>query len=123
MDPQIGAMAVLRQIMALDPSARFKSAPARPKAKPAPPVPGQSPRADDSEETVKPLGKSKTLWGGILQGISAAVASIAAFIQGMPPWLVLILIAAVLIGLFMVIKGRIDVQAIIKHLSADEEAA
>lgn len=119
MDTQIGAMAVLKEIMALDSEARFKpSAPA-----PVPTAPKEtplSPKADDTESEVKPLTKSKGIWGGIIQWLSGSFAAILAFLQGMPPWLIAVIVAALLLGLYMVIKGRIDVQAIIKHLSDDD---
>ncbi len=119
MDTQLGAMAVLKQIMLLDVEARFKQAAPQPAPK-APKDTPLSPRADDNEAEVKPLVKSKTMWGSVIQGVSGAFAAVAAFVQGMPPWLIAVLAGAILIGLFMVIKGRIDVQAIIKHLSNDD---
>lgn len=121
MDTQIGAMAVLKEIMALDPEARFKAP--GPKSTPAASAPQEtplSPKADDTESEVKPLAKSKSIWGGVIQWVSGSFAAILAFLQGLPPWLIAVIVAALLVGLYMVIKGRIDVQAIIKHLSDDD---
>jgi len=120
MDTQIGAMAVLKTIMALDVEARFKASPVPPAVPTVNPGPTLSPKATDEETKIKPIAKSKTFWGGLLQGVSGLVTAVVAFIQGMPPWLIAFLAGAILLGLYMVIKGRIDVQAIIKHLSDDD---
>ncbi len=126
MDPQIGAMAVLKQIMALDPEARFKQSapPEAPQAQPSTPL---SPRADDTEAEVKPLVKSKGIWGGILTwltangGIFAGLFDKLATKEGLIIFFTILVLSS--IGLFLVIKGRIDVQAIMKHLSNADEGA
>jgi lysozyme family protein len=127
-DEQIGAMALLRQIMAMDPTAKFDidaapplvptDAPIQPEPTPA------SPKADDTVSQVKPLEKSKTIWGGIitwLSGISAAVMGSFQYIA--TPWgfaALVFIVGALSLGLYLVIKGRIDVNNIIKHLSQDD---
>jgi len=120
MDPQIGGMAVLRQIMEIDPEARFPKAKLKEKALPAPQSPQTSPKAEDSEVEVKPLVKSKTIWGGALQAVTGFVASVIAFVQGMPPWLVALIVVAILVGVWLVVKGRIDVDRVVRHLSSDD---
>lgn len=120
MDPQLGAMAVLRQLLIMDKTARFERRvdPPVPKADPVEP---QSPKAEDTEGGVKPIQKSKTVWGGILQSLSGVAAAVAAFIQGMPPWLIALIVVALLVGLFLVVKGRIDIQKVVQHLSNDDK--
>lgn len=139
MDPQVGVMAVLRQVMDLDANARFKqaadtttAAPPRPVPVPVPqpqpdvevnlPAP-ESPKAEDTASEVKPLKKSKTIFGGILQGATAALTAVVGFVQNMPPWLIAILVVGAIVGLYLVIKGRVDVQKVIEHLSGDDEEA
>lgn len=126
MDPQLGGMAVLRQIMELDKEAKFRAP--EPKPVPAPPAtiePTPSPRADDTEAEVKPLSKSKTMWGGVIQFLTGIGAWFGAMFEHLAtPWgfaLTVLVIVALGIGTYLVIQGRIDVQAIIKHLSAEEE--
>jgi hypothetical protein len=74
MDPQIGAMAVLKQMMALDPEVRFDAAkPSPPEPPEIPPVdtpPPPSPKAIDTESEVKPAAKSKT---GLGRGLGMVV--------------------------------------------------
>jgi lysozyme family protein len=129
MDSQLGGMAVLKQIMELDATARFR--PARPVPAPElqpepedddgedPPI---SPPARDTEGQVKPLPRSKTIWGGVLQWFASAGAAIVAALAGVPwqVWVVLLLFAA--LGVYLVIKGRIDVDRIVRHLSDDDTA-
>lgn len=69
--------------------------------------------------TPKPLTKSKTMWGGIGQFVTGSIGAVIAFVQGLPPWLIALIVVALLIGLFLVIKGRIDVQKVVKQLSGD----
>lgn len=126
MDPQIGGMAVLKQIMALDASARFDAPRPTVQEPPPPIVPEEvppSPRADDEVSQVKPLTKSTTIWGGIGQWLTTAGMSVFGWLQGIP-WQVVV--ACLLVGsvaLYLVITGRLNVQKIIKHLSNDDEAA
>jgi lysozyme family protein len=125
MDPQIGAMAVLKQIMALDPSARFIDRPILPDPEDIEDDEEEdtpSPPARDTEGQTKPMSRSKTIWGAITQFLSSGGAAVLAFIQGMPPWLIALLVVAATVGLYLVIKGRIDAQKVIKHLSEDEAA-
>lgn len=74
------------------------------------------PKAPD----VKPIGKSKTVWGGILAWIAGTLGGIFQYIA--TPWgfaaLVFIVITSS-IGLFLVIKGRLDVQKIVRCLSEE----
>lgn len=131
LDPQIGAMAVLSEIMALDQEARFKTTQEEAKAEPPPPTPDEakpvpkSPRADDTESEVKPLQKSKVIWGGIITWLSGMASSLVNMFQYLAtPWgfaaLVFITLALSL-GLYLIIKGRIDVQKLVVHLSQADE--
>lgn len=130
-DPQLGAMAVLRVLMDLDPTAKFAKYDARkpePKApKPPPATPEQpSPKADDTQSQVKPVSKSKTIFGGIAGYLTTAGAAIAGFIDklGENPYAWGFVGIVLVIGgicLYLVIKGRLDVQKIIEHLSQDDK--
>jgi len=124
-DEQIGAMATLRQIMAQDPEAKFEVAvdvpePQKPADAPLPP----SPKADDTVSEVKPLEKSKTIWGGIITWLGGMIGSISGIYQYIAtPWgfaALVFITGALSIGLYLVIKGRIDVNNIMKHLSQDD---
>lgn len=123
MDSQLGGMAVLRSIMDLDPNARFKT-PEKTKAPESVPANDVtiSPKADDAESQVKPITKSKTMWGNTLQWLSGAGATFMAALAGVPwqVWVVLGILIA--IGAFFVYKGRIDVQKVVQHLSQDDTA-
>jgi lysozyme family protein len=132
MDPQIGGLAVLKQLMALDSDARFvvdthappQEAPpivvAKPDAPVAPPI---SPRADDTVGEVKPLDKSKTVWGGIVGYLTTIASTVAGLFPNLnnpytlTAFLTLALLASV--AFYFVIKGRIDVNNMVKHLSED----
>lgn len=127
MDPQIGAMAVLHEIMEIDPTARFGPAKAEPeeKTEEVPPIP--SPRADDTEKEVTPVIKSKTIWGGILTWLGGVVGTLGGAFQYIAtPWgfaALCVIILTLSIGLFLIIKGRLNVQKIIVHLSEDDKHA
>lgn len=126
-DPQIGAMAILCEIMAIDATARFQETRPEPTA-PPPSVPKApppiSPRADDTESDVKPLSKSKSIWGGVLTWISGMAGTLfSAFQYIATPWgfaALVLIIVTISIGLYLVVKGRFDVQKVIKHLSQDD---
>lgn len=127
MDEQIGSMAVLSEIMAIDPEARFveqKSEPVAPPPAPTPSPPPISPRADDTEKEVKPITKSKAIWGGIITWLGGMASTIlSAFQYIATPWgfAALVFITAVLgVGLYLIIKGRVDVQKLVVHLSQDD---
>jgi lysozyme family protein len=132
MDPQIGGLAVLKQLMALDSDARFvvdtdaapQEAPPIVVAKPDVVVPPPiSPRADDTVDEIKPLAKSNTMWGGIvgfLSTIASSVAGMFAYLNNpytLAAFITVVVIAVV--GFYLVIKGRIDVNMMVKHLSED----
>lgn len=126
MDPQLGAMAVLKQIMMLDPEAKFRKA----KSEPIPPPPPSSappptsPSASDTEKNVPPVTQSKTIWGGILSALSGMAGTIAGAFQYLnnPYALSALIVVVAVIGIatYLVVKGRLDSQAIIKHLSQDD---
>lgn len=125
MDPQIGGMAVLRQIMELDATAKFSAAAPKPVTQPAPKPSiddAPSPKAEDDERNVKPIAKSKTVWGGLLQGIAGVGATVMGFLQGIPWQAWVVLGVLILVGLVLVLKGRIDVQKVVQHLSNDDTA-
>lgn len=124
MDPQIGGMAVLQRLMTLDPEAVFvdRSPPAVEEVQEAPPpVEG---KAIDTEDNVKPLTKSKTIWGGIIQWASGMGATAVAFFNKLDnPYTLaafIVILIAIAIGAFLVIKGRVDVNNVVKHLSDEE---
>lgn len=127
-DPQIGAMAVLKQIMELDASARFgPTAPIAPEPPPLPDTPPPlSPAANDTESEVKPVSKSKTIWGGLMAGLGGISGSIlGAFQYIATPWgfaALVFLVLVISIGTYLVIKGRLDVQKVVKHLSLEDES-
>jgi hypothetical protein len=92
MDQQLGAMAVLRMLMDLDSDVVFaalrprRSGPFRPRrsAQWTHQQRQQSPRADDTETNVKPLGKSKTIWSSIVQWVTSNTAIVFGFIDKHP---------------------------------------
>lgn len=127
MDPQLGAMAVLKRIMELDESARF-TAPS-PLPDDIPPTedlpPPLSPTAEDTEAETKPLTKSKTIWGSILAGIGGLGGTLAgAFEYIATPWgfaALVFIVLVIAVGTWLVIKGRFDVNKVVKHLSQDDK--
>jgi hypothetical protein len=120
-------------LMDIEPTAKFVTHPGSPppKLKPPPPPPATpdqpSPKADDTLSQVQGrLPKSKTIWGGVIGYLTTAVTAIGGVIDklGDNPYawgfLGLVLTAGG-IGLYLVIKGRIDVQKLIEHLSQDDK--
>lgn len=127
LDPQIGVMAVLRALMNLDPEVSFSAPAPAPKPAPAPepvetepaPVPS-SPRADDTERNVKPVSHSKTIWGGLFGWLSTGGAALVAALNEANPYLLGAIVLVGAIAAVLVIKGRLDVQGLVKHLSQDD---
>ena len=127
MDSQIGSMAVLKQLMVLDDDARFEeSKPASPEVPVIVPVDAaepMSPRATDTDDEIKPLAKSKTIWGGIIGAMSGFGGTVAAFFQHLDnPYTLaafVIIIIGIAVGAVLVIRGRIDVNKIVEHLTDD----
>lgn len=139
MDPQLGAMAVLKTIMEIDPDAHFANpvpvpepaptpvplpAPVQPPAD-VPPLPApRSPRADDTETEVKPLHKSRTMWGGIGGIMTTVISTVVGFFDKLDnPYTLTGFIA--LLGFagvsgWLVISGRVNVQKVLAHLSLDD---
>lgn len=120
MDPQLGTMAVLKALMEVDPEASFGDAPEAPTE--APEDAPRSPKAQDPDaDQIKPLSRSKTLWGGLWQWLAGVGGSLVGMWEYIAtPWgfACLALILTVLtIGFVLVIKGRIDVQKLVEHLS------
>lgn len=72
-------------------------------------------------EDINPLSQSKTVWGGILQwlgGVGVSFVGMFSYIQ--TPWgLAAFVVIALLIsiGLYLVVKGRIDVAKIVKSVT------
>lgn len=129
MDTQLGTMAVLRMLMDLDSDVVFAGVPATvPAPVPSPPLaptdPPKSPRADDTETNVKPLSQSMTIRGLILKMTGLVTGGAAIFLDflktpfGFATFCVAI--GAIGLGFVMVLKGRIDVQNMLKHLSIDD---
>lgn len=129
MDTQIGAMAVLREIMELDVTAKFPPPQTQKEVITAavdvatlpPPA---SPRADDTVSDVKPVIKGKTVWGGFVTWLGGILATIAGMFQYIAtPWgfaAFALIVFVLCVGLYLVIKGRLDVQKVITHLSQDD---
>ncbi len=116
MDTQPGCAPLLRAIADLDPTVKFvretpmgtdDSAPTPDRPKPAEPP------------MTKPLEQSKTVWGGIGQWLAGSGAGIIAAFNGANPWIVMLILGGLALGLFLVIKGRIDVQKVMKQLSGE----
>lgn len=139
-DTQLGAMTVLRALMDLDSDASFDDVAKPPKsddvddtapddtAEPeADEEPSSySPKAGDPDAAdVKPLVKSKTIWGGILSWFAGMGSTIAGMFEYLAtPWgfaIFATLLTVISVGAFLVIKGRIDVQKLVDHLSPDDE--
>jgi lysozyme family protein len=129
MDPQVGAMAVLKQVMAVDPDAKFKPVASVTDDQPAvdlesipDPV---SPSAEDTVSEVKPVTRSKTMWGGIMGYVSSLIGIISGFFDKLTnPYTLaafVLLLAVVTVAAYLVIKGRIDVQKLVQHLSEDDQ--
>ncbi|MGZ3675736.1 MAG: hypothetical protein ACXVCO_15630 [Ktedonobacterales bacterium] len=122
MDPQVGTMAVLKALMELDKEARFKPG-SKPDYQDGPHQPPTTPRADDTEDNVKPLRKSKTIWGGLVLALTSIGSTFASMFEyvttplGFAAFCIILVLLCV--GTYLVIKGRIDVQKLIKHLSED----
>jgi lysozyme family protein len=134
MDPQLGAMAVLKTLMEIDPEARFAEpeVPAEPETAPAEAddvdesAPA-SPKAVDAETQVKPLHKSQTIWGVVTTYGAYLIAMLKGFVHELhDPYMLaafLGLVAAGSVGLWLSVTGRINVQKIIAHLSEDDTHA
>lgn len=121
-DQQLGAIAVMREIMALDLDARFAGpAATAPEPEPIPAPPQRSPRADDTETQVKPLSKSTTLWTTITNWIWTNGAAVLAFADKHPGYVAGFVLVSTGLS-FLVITGRLNVQQMLKHLSKDDTA-
>lgn len=124
MDPQIGGMAVLSRLMALDSEAVFVDSTPQPGPVAEEVAPPQEGKAIDTEDNVKPLAKSKTIWGGVIQWLSGMGATAVAFFNKLDnPYTLAAFIAVLIliaIGAFLVIKGRVDVNKVVRHLSDEE---
>jgi lysozyme family protein len=119
MDTQLGAMAVLRQVMDMEQDARFRTEPVVvPSPLPNEPPP-LSPRAEEVETQVKPLSKSKTIWSGWGQWLLGNLTAFGAFMKDNPAISLGFFVASSAL-LYLVISGRLDVQKIMKHLSQDD---
>lgn len=128
MDTQIGAMAMLSELMAIDPEARFVEQQPEP-AEPPPSVPTGpppiSPRADDTQAEVKPALKGKTIWGGVITWLGGMIGTFFGQFQYIAtPWgfaAMVFITVALGLGLYLIIKGRLDVQKVVEHLSQDDD--
>jgi lysozyme family protein len=124
-DTQLGGMAVLRAI--LDRSdASFPKAGATVKRPPAPKAGSVSPKARDNEsQVVKPVGKSKTVWGTIISGLGL-VSSVATGIfeslnnpYALAAFGVIVLVGVV--GVTLALRGYFDTRNLVTHLSDDDD--
>lgn len=131
MDPQIGAMAVLRMVMEIDPEAHFSAIAEVPpppitevdRADAEPESPA-SPKAQDTETGIKPLARSNTIWGGLGLWATSAFAAIKGLFESLHDPFALVgflgLLAAGSLGLWFVVTGRLNVQKLVAHLSQDD---
>ena len=114
-DKQLGCAGLILAMRALDPTITLGDVSPPPDIEP-------EPRAD---EPVKPLKKSKTIWGGIIGWLTSIGSTIAGFFEHLDnPYTLTAFVVIVLVlsvAAYMVIKGRIDVQKIVKQLSGDDE--
>lgn len=94
--------------------------------------PVQTPKEVETDRTQievpgaeKPMSESKTIWGGILAWLGGVGGSlIGAFEYIATPWGFAALVFIVLVislGLYLVIKGRLDVQKVVRKLSGEDE--
>jgi lysozyme family protein len=145
MDPQLGVMAVLKTLMEIDPEARFEAPADKPAPAPAAPQPAPEPapreppfspkgdkgdkggKADDTETEVKPLHRSRTIWGGITSFLATVVSTVAGFFDKLDnPYTLAAFVALLAFGglaAWLVISGRINVQKVVAHLSEDDTDA
>ena len=151
MDPQIGAMAVLKELMQIDPEAVFttpvvaaaslvvstdpKDVPSQmsPKAGDddggdtdadalvSTDTPKLSPHAGDTTDEVKPLVKSKTVWGGLMGYATTVGSTVFGLFEKLDnPYTLTAFIVIIVVAsgaAYLVIKGRIDVNKIVEHLA------
>lgn len=84
------------------------------------------PLVSDNESEVKPVIKSKTIWGGLVSFLGGIGASIfGAFQYIATPWgfaALVFLVAVITIGTILVIKGRLDVNKVIRRLAGEKDA-
>lgn len=126
-DTQLGVMAVLWAILDLTGIKLPDDGPAAPLPVPADarrPGERESPAAvEPADGGVRPPERSRTVWGGIISTVSGIVGTAsAAFAYLNNPYALTafgILVAIALIGVFMVVRGYIDVRAVVKHLTPD----
>lgn len=144
-DTQLGGLTILKALIELDPDAGFDFEPMRDVSKDvddtAPDAkdytndedgtdaeedvpPAYSPKAaDPTQDKVKPLRRSKTIWGGVMTWLAGMGSTIAGMFEYLAtPWgfaIFATLLTAISVGAFLVIKGRIDVQQLVEHLSPD----
>jgi lysozyme family protein len=144
MDPQIGVMAVLKTIMAIDPEARFEEPAAADAtdgaddATPAPvPASGSaddapaplSPKAHDTETMVASgwMARSRTMWGNAVAYVTSVGTAIGAFFDKLDNPYRLTAFVAVLVVLtlaaWLVLSGRINAQKLVAHLAPDDTHA
>lgn len=116
---------------ALELATRYPSIPSlptpAPEVTPVPndPQPENSGKAIPEPTEIKPVSKSKTIWGGILTWLGGMGGALAGAFQYIAtPWgfaaLVFIVLVAS-IGLYLVVKGRLDVQKVVDQLGQGDE--
>jgi hypothetical protein len=80
-------------------------------------------RVPDPIPDANPLPKSKTLWGGIVQWLMGVGATFTGMFQYIAtPWgfaAFVFIVAIISVGLYLVIKGRIDVGNIVTRLRGE----
>lgn len=125
-DQQVGAMAVLRAVMDADPDAYFEDKPIEVHPNPSKHdmLPPKSPKAEDTETSIPPLTRSKTIWGQILGLFGAVGGIVSGFFDKLDnPYTLtafVLILGVVSFGAYMVFKGRVDMQKLAKHLAPDD---
>jgi lysozyme family protein len=150
MDPQLGVMAVLKTIMAIDPEARFEETAEVPADAPMAPVhatdpaedapmapvhatdpaedapPPLSPKAHDTETAVTTgwLARSRTIWGNVVGYVTSIGVAIGHFFDKLDNPYRLAAFVAVLavltLAAWAVLTGRINAQKLVAHLAPDD---
>ena len=132
MDPQLGAMAVLRMLLELDPEASFAPLTVQPAAmadeEDADDETPMSPKADDVETQAHPtviglITKSNTMRGTLLSWGAAISGWFSAFMDKLhdPVYLALFLVGVgvTCYATWLAVSGRINVEKLVAHLSED----
>lgn len=88
---------------------------------------GGSAKAPPEIPDANPPAKSRTIWGGVLAWLGGVSGSIFGMFEHLAtPWgfaALVFIVAVISVGLYLVIKGRLDVQKVVKRLTEEVEEA